>query len=116
MGNVAWVWQSRPECFDFPNNKSTALSDKSPASGIDQVVQHSGFLALNGVSQAPELYGAGHLEQHRSSHDVDVSHHCPVHLQRERDGQECEEGEVDSAHLPELASMCGQALSESVQR
>ena len=107
---------SRPECFDFPSDKSTASSGKSPALGIGQAVQYLGFLALNGVSQAPELYGAGHLEQRRSSRDVDVSHRCTVHPGRKRDGQEWEVVEVDSAHLPQVASACGQALSEFVQR
>jgi hypothetical protein len=91
-------------------------ADESPALRIDQAVQHSDFLALNGVSQVPELYGAGHLEQHHSSHDVEMSYRCPAHPERERDGQECEVGEVDSAQLPQPASACGQALSESVQR
>lgn len=90
-------------------------SKKSPALGIDQAVQHSDFLALNGVSQAQELYEVGHLEQHHSSRDVDLSYRCPVHPERERDGQECEVGEADSAQLPQLASACGQALSGSVQ-
>src|SRR6476646_11484028 len=96
--------------------KSTAPSDKSPASGIDQAVQHSDFLTLNGVSQVPELYGVGHLEQHHSSRDVDLRYRCPVHPELGRNGQECEVGEVDSAQLPQIASACGQALSGSVQR
>jgi hypothetical protein len=90
--------------------------DQSPVSGIDQAVQHSGFLALSGVSPALELYGAGRSEQHRSSRDVDLGYRYPVHPELGRNGQECEVGEVDSAQLLQRVSACEQALSESVQR
>jgi hypothetical protein len=90
-------------------------ADESPALRIDQAVQHSDFLALNGVSQVPELYGVGHLERHHSSRDVDMTHRCSVHPERERDGQESQGGAADSAQLPQQASACGLALSESVE-